>query len=186
LKHPQSNHWFKPSQLFQQQIDPSIRSWLNDPDSLTRRLQDHCPGQFHVDVLATDWVRPDLGEADLLGIRRGENVLLRQVYLKCADEICVYARSVIPLKTLRRKHRRLKYLSNKPLGAYLFAHPHLQRSEIEWSRLIPGTYLHSQACKQTGLINEPVWGRRSLFRMGQAPLLVSEFFMPALVGSDVP
>lgn len=131
-----------------------------------------------------DWVRPDIGEADLLGIRRAEYVLLRQVYLKCSEKICVYARSVIPLKTLRRKHRRLKYLGDKPLGGYLFADPGLQRSEIEWSRLIPGTHLHTQACKQSGDVSEPIWGRRSLFRMGQSPLLVSEFFLPTLTRSN--
>lgn len=153
---------------------------------MTRRLQDYCPGQFHVDVLAMDWVRPDVGEADLLGIRRGEYVLLRQVYLKCAEDSCVYARSVIPLKTLRRKHRRLKYLGKKPLGAYLFADPGLQRSDIEWSRLIPGSHLHSQASNQTGRIRQPIWGRRSLFQMDQSPVLVSEFFLPALISGYRP
>jgi chorismate--pyruvate lyase len=106
--------------------------------------------------------------------------LIRQVHLQCDNNTVVYARSVIPLETLSRRHRRLKYLGDKPLGEYLFASSRLERSIIEWTRLQPGTRLHRIACGGGNEYHQPLWGRRSLFRIDEKPLLVSEFFLPDL------
>ncbi len=115
-----------------------------------------------------------------MGIASTEKALIRQVHLKCRNTVCVYARSVIPLKTLRGKHRRLKFLGSKPLGEYLFSSPKLERSIIEWSRLMPGTSLYKTAMTDNKMKDKPVWGRRSLFTIDAKPLLVSEFFLPVL------
>lgn len=126
-------------------------------------------------------MRADISEAKLLGISPTQKVMLRQVHLKCGDQICVYARSIIPLHTLSGKHRRLKFLGSKPLGEYLFAIPDLERSIVEWSHLEVGTALHRMAIgNDTDHANLPVWGRRSLFQIDKKPLLVSEFFLPVL------
>jgi chorismate--pyruvate lyase len=173
-------HWFLPHQSSKRRIDPSILSWLSDQGSLTRRLKQRCPQRFAVDVLGMQWTRPDRGEARLLGIPQSQIVLLREVHLKCADKLCVYARSVIPLKTLSGRHRRLRRLGNKPLGEYLFASPTLERSRIEWAHLAPDNKLFHNTLPQSGTMNGTIWGRRSLFRIDHRPLLVSEFFLPVL------
>jgi len=162
------------------QIDPEILSWLSDSGSLTKRLKNYCPQQFSVTVLAEEWGRADQTEAKLLDISPTEKVLLRQVHLKCDEKICVYARSIIPLNTLHRKHRRLKFLGSKPLGEYLFSSSGLERSIIEWSRLLPDTSLYRIAMSDSDFSDKPLWGRRSLFRIDKKPLLVSEFFLPVL------
>jgi chorismate--pyruvate lyase len=177
-RHP--TKWFLPAQTLRQRIPAKALSWLQDEGSLTKRLKAYCPGRFEVEVLGMEWTRPDRSEAALLGIPQSQKILLRQVHLKCGDELCVYARSVIPLKTLTGRHRRLRHLGNKPLGEYLFASPTLERSRIEWSRLTPGHNLFRRALAASGSINQAVWGRRSLFRIDHRPLLVSEFFLPVL------
>lgn len=173
-------HWFLPHQAFKRLIDPSILAWLTDQGSLTRRLKRRCPQRFAVDVLGMQWTRPDRGEARLLGIPQSQKVLLREVHLRCADELCVYARSVIPLKTLSGRHRRLRHLGDRPLGEYLFASPTLERSRIEWARLTPDNRLFRNALPQSRSMDGTIWGRRSLFRIDHRPLLVSEFFLPVL------
>ncbi len=180
MKHPRSTHWFLPTQTLRRRIDPEVLSWLVDPGSLTRRLKAYCPGDFAVRVLDQQWVRPELSEASLLRIPSSQRVLLRQVHLLCGSELCVYARSVIPLQTLRRQHRRLLFLGDKPLGEYLFSSPTLERERIEWGRLAPGTPLHRVATAERANTTADVWGRRSLFRIDRKPLLVSEFFLPVL------
>jgi chorismate lyase len=175
-----SSNWFLPSQTHTLHIDPNVRSWLSDEGSLTKRLKQLCPAQFSVAVVGTQWVRPELSEAKLLDIPTTQRVMLREVYLKCSDELCVYARSVIPLRTLQGKHRRLKYLGNKPLGEYLFACPGLTRKAIQWSKLTCAMPLYQTALNNSKNNSQPVWGRRSLFCMDKYPLLVSEFFLPAL------
>lgn len=180
MKHPQSTSWFLPSQTLKHQLDADVLSWLTDEGSLTRRLKAYCPQQFSVAVLGMEWVRPDPSEARLLDIPATQKVLLRQVHLKCGETLCVYARSVIPLQTLQGKHRRLKFLGDKPLGEYLFASPRLKRSRIEWSQLRPGSQLYNIAMPVQSEEKDSIWGRRSLFCIDKAPLLVSEFFLPVL------
>lgn len=180
MKHPQSNSWRRPSQVQKVQIETAILSWLNDEGSLTLRLKKYCPGQFSVVVLSEQWAKPDQSEARLLGMPASQNVLLRQVHLKCSDKFCVYARSVIPLSTLKGKHRRLQFLGDKPLGEYLFTCPTLKRSRIEWSKLSPTSTLYKTAMTHQSKNEDSVWGRRSLFCIDNKPLLVSEFFLPPL------
>ena len=184
MKHPQSTSWFSPSQTLKHQIDSSILSWLVDEGSLTKRLKNYCPDQFLVDVLTEEWVKPDHSEARLLGIPMAQKVLLRQVHLKCGDQLCVYARSVIPLSTLQGKHQRLQHLGNKPLGEYLFANPTLKRSKIEWGKLTHGSSLFDTAMEHMKDTDQVIWGRRSLFQIDTKSLLVSEFFLPVLMNSN--
>lgn len=184
MKHPHSTHWFLPSQLSRRRIDPVILDWLSDRGSLTQRLKGYCPNRFSVRVLDQQWVRAEPSEARLLGIPSTQKVLLRQVHLLCGDELCVYARSIIPLATLRRKHRRLLFLGDRPLGEYLFSSPTLQRGRIEWGRLDPASALYRVALPRPVAAPQPVWGRRSLFRIDGKPLLVSEFFLPVLFENE--
>lgn len=175
-----SHRWFLPAQVLKHHIDGKALSWLSDEGSLTQRLKNYCPGQFSVVVLGEEWVKPEPSEAQLLAIPQSQKVLLRQVHLKCAEQLCVYARSVIPLKTLKGKHRRLLFLGNKPLGEYLFASPSLQRSRVEWSKLSHKSDLFKTAVAESDQTHAAVWGRRSLFSIDKKPLLVSEFFLPVL------
>lgn len=147
---------------------------------MTKRLKSDCKQQFSVDVLGMQWVKPDPSEARLLHIPVSQNVLLREVYLRCGDKLCVYARSVIPLLTLQGKHRRLKYLGNRPLGEYLFAVPGLQRSCLQWTRLSSGNGLIELSMPLSNLPDKSIWGRRSRFSIDNKSLLVSEFFLPIL------
>lgn len=183
MKHPQSNSWRLPTQVLKHQINTPVLSWLNDEGSLTLRLKKFCPGQFSVVVLSEEWAKPDPSEARLLGVAAYQKILLRQVHLKCSDKLYVYARSVIPLSTLKGKHRRLQFLGDKPLGEYLFACPTLKRSRIEWSKLSPTSTLYRTAMAHQAENDAAVWGRRSLFCIDKNPLLVSEFFLPRLFES---
>jgi chorismate--pyruvate lyase len=175
----QTARWFLPSQALKNRIDPRVLAWLSDEGSLTARLKQRCPDAFSVQVLDENWQRPDPSESRLLGTPAGQKALLRQVHLLCGDQLCVYARSVIPLATLQGRHRRLQHLGDKPLGEYLFAQPGLRRERIEWRCMTPESSLYRRALPgKAG--EQPIWGRRSLFRIDRKPLLVAEFFLPAL------
>lgn len=169
-------HWYSRQQLSTQHIHNEARSWLFDPSSLTARLNRKCPGQFHVELLSQKISRPTLDEGRALNIRHGRYALIRQVRLYCGDTAVVYARTVIPVTTLQGAQRRYANLGNQPLGAMLFSDRTMQRDEVMVSKLQPGDVLY----KATGVKNEHVWGRRSIFRVGGKPLLVSEYYLPAL------
>ena len=68
-------------------------------------------------------------------------------------------------------------LGSRPLGAMLFADRTMQRDEVMVTSLAG-----SQLPSGLGLAQDDiVWGRRSIFRIAAKPLLVSEYFLPALL-----
>lgn len=172
--------WHPARRRLRSALPPALWDWLLDASSLTRRLQLACSGRVRVQVVAQHWGRPKEGERQALGMRRGERAMIREVRLLCGATPWVFARTVIPVRTLRGPRRRLAHLGSKPLGAALFADPRMQRGEVEITRLVPGDDLYDHAVAEGAAA---IWGRRSLFRLGGKPLLVSEFFLPALLGA---
>ena len=154
--------------------------WLLDPSSLTRRLQLTCKGQFCVVPVSQRWKRPQLNEAQALGVRPHERCFIREVHLLCENQPWVFARTVVPVRTLTGSRRRLKRLGKKPLGAVLFADPGMQRRHIEIARLEAGYDLFESAIKPLAEKPAEIWGRRSVFFLDKKPLLVSEIFLPEI------
>ena len=173
-------HWYRRSQLFAQRAPADVQSWLFDTSSLTARLVRRCPGRFRVELLSQTVRKPTLDEVDALNLAYGDSALIRQVHLCCGNSRLVYARTVIPLKTLQGAQRSYTNLGNRPLGAMLFADRTMRRDAPTVSRLEPGDELYAS----TGAGGKDVWGRRSLFRVSGKPLLVSEFYLPALFESS--
>lgn len=157
-----------------------LLDWLLDPSSLTRRLLQACRGQFRVEPISQQWQRPMLNEAQALGVLPHERCFIREVRLLCDNQGLVFARTVIPIRSLTGPRRRLSRLGKKPLGAVLFADPSMVRSGIEIAKLSPGQPLFTRAT--AGLPKQPaaIWGRRSAFFLNHQPLLVSEIFLPAI------
>jgi chorismate--pyruvate lyase len=172
--------WTPVSRLRRARVPAHYLPWLLDTDSLTRRLVHACPARFSVRVVDQRRAQPLFEESAALGLGRSTLALVRQVQLRCAEIPWVCARTVIPHSTLTGPRRRLARLGNRSLGAVLFADPTLARGEVEVARLDASSRLF--ALVTSGLPKRPaeLWGRRSLFRLGGRPLLVSEFFLPAI------
>lgn len=172
--------WRGHRRWLRQQVPGALRPWLLDSGSLTDRLKCSCPGVFSVRVLDETWQRPQLDEMRVLSMPVTARAWVRQVQLLCDGKPWVFARTVVPVTTLSGAQRRLAYLGNRPLGAYLFADPGMQRSPVQLARIIRGSTLFEDAVQ--GLARKPqaIWGRRSVFRVGGKPLLVSEIFLPAI------
>ena len=169
--------WRTRKQCLNHSVPDAVADLLYDSASLTARLIRKCAGRFHVEVLSERriTVTPDEMRALRLPFRR--RALVREVLLRCDRQAWVYARTVIPLHSLQGPLRRLTRLGNRPLGAVLFADPGMRREEMEVTRVSPDHACYS-GLRHGG--EEVVWGRRSVFRINRRPLLVSEFFLPAI------
>jgi chorismate--pyruvate lyase len=172
--------WHPHRQFLRNRIPCDVRAWLLDPDSLTKRLQQNCGNDFHVRVFAQSWHKPALDEALALGIRYDRWAWLREVHLYCADTPLVFARTVIPRRTLTGHERRLASLGAQPLGAALFADPDMTRNVVELARIPRGSELFDIAVHVLARKPREIWGRRSVFYLGKKPLLVSEIFLPPI------
>jgi len=169
--------WFQRRQLFSKHVPVDFQAWLFDPASLTARLKQKCKADFRVEVLSQAIQKPRLDEFKVLGMEAGSYALIRQVRLCCGHACWVYARTVIPFSTIKGKHRIYANLGTRPLGAMLFADRTMRRDEV----MVTALY-GSQLPAGLGLAEgDTVWGRRSVFRVMGKPLLVSEYFLPALL-----
>jgi chorismate lyase len=171
-------HWIPQDRLIRARVPVAVLSWLLEPGSLTDRLRRACGGGLRVRVVSQAWVRPHADEAFALGLRWGERALVRQVQLLCGGRPWVFARTVIPGDSLRGRHRRLARLGTRPLGAVLFADKSMRRGALELAALAPGVALYELAAACLAGRPSLLWGRRSVFRLGGRPLLVSEIFLP--------
>lgn len=175
-KNKYNKRWHRRKMMLNKSIPEDALHWLFDASSLTKRLQQRCPDDFRVEVIVQSVTRPTLDEWRTLGVDSGRSALIREVLLYCGEQAVVYARTVIPLSTLSGAQRCYASLGNRPLGAMLFADRSMRRDEVEITMLTPDDALYGN----TLCVDEIVWGRRSIFRVGKKPLLVSEFFLPAL------
>ena len=173
--------WRTREQLAGKVIPANIANWLFDQGSLTRRIISSCNEGFRVEVLSQKWQRPMLNEALRLGVHSEHLALIREVLLYCGETPWVYARSVLPRKTLTGPRRFLGKLGNRPLGEILFSDPGIQRDQIEVACINPGQRMFNSATQRlTGNV-EAIWGRRSVFYLYRKPLLVNEVFLPSIL-----
>lgn len=170
--------WRDASRLVFAAPPAAVCDWLFDGSSLTRRVAGLCPGRFSLERIAQAWERPLHSERALLGISRATRALVRQVYLCCGGAPLVYARTVIPLRTLSGGERQLRVLGNRPLGELLFSVRSMRRGGVQVARFQPGQRMFEAAVSRLAQRPSHIWGRRSLFYLAEKPLLVSELFLP--------
>jgi chorismate--pyruvate lyase len=171
-----SQRWYRRNQLFNHSIPSALYPWLFDVSSLTASMVELCGEDFSVRVLSQNWQKLDAEEAATMSLEHVHSALVRQVLLCCNNQPLVYARTVIPATTIQGAQRRYANMGNRPLGAMLFADRTMRREAVQIS-MLPAT----DKANQYTDIDEPVWGRRSVFRVSGKPLLVSEYFLPELL-----
>jgi len=170
-------NWCEKKNCFSKLLNTKIKRWLFASGSLTARLIDHCSGEFSVKVISIKRATPTPDEISALGMKPRSHAIIREVHLCCNNEPLVYARTIIPVSSLRGTLRGLALLGNKPLGAVLFSDKSMRRKPMEVTSIKPGHKCHILTqC----MVHTTVWGRRSIFSLKQQELLVSEFFLPAL------
>jgi len=156
------------------------RAWLRDSGSLTRRLRAACPA-FAVRRLAQGPGRPNLDEAPVLGLSRGQRAVLRDVLLLCGNTPLVYAHTVIPRSGMAGPWASLAHLGNRPLGEALFSDPRITRHPLESRRLDARHPLYRAAVHHLADVPRYLWARRSRFTLEGHSILVTEVFLPAVL-----
>ena len=147
---------------------------------LTRRIQARC-ADFSVEVLFQGAGRAAPDEGFLSG-RRGRLSVVREVALKCGSTPVVYAHSIARLRDLRGPWRALATLGSRPLGAALFRNPRVLKHPLRFRRLNRHDAVHARARKALGTDLPSLWARRALYVLRGSPILVTEVFLPALLG----
>ena len=172
--------WRPREQFRRSELPGALADWLFDPNSLTKRLRATCRGDFRVSVLRQYRARPLPSEAHVLKLQRRGFVWVREVQLLCDSQPWVFARTLIPQRSMQGRCRYLTRLGTRPLGEVLFSDPLLRRGQVQVARIAASQRLHRRAFAGLPEPPEAIWGRRSLFFIGSRPVLVCEIFLPNL------
>jgi chorismate--pyruvate lyase len=145
--------------------------------SLTAALRDHSGDRLGLAVVRQEDSDLHKLQAGTLTAARG---VVREVVLSGAGQPWVFAQTLIPLATISA-HPWLVRMGEKPLGDALFHHDGVERSDLSFATLGPGTALFERvAALSLRDSADLLWARRSYFYLGQQRLLITEVFLPAL------
>ncbi len=159
-----------------------LLGWLRDRRSLTARIQSR--GRFALRVLRQGLERPTADEARLLGLAPGVQAWVREVALRCDDDVVVFAHTVLPWRPRGPLTVWLRRLGQRSLGALLFSRAGFTRGPITFHRLDRRHTLFAPARTALQLADrapDPLWARRSHFAFAGQSVLVSEIFSPQLL-----
>ncbi|MCW8933132.1 MAG: chorismate lyase [Gammaproteobacteria bacterium] len=171
--------WCTQKRCITKDLNANVKDWLFDAGSLTARLINNCDELFSVKVLSVKSATPTPDEIKALKLKPRSQAIIREVLLLCGSQPVVYARTIIPLSSMRGPLRGIVKLGNKSLGEVLFADKKMQRKPMEITSLQATHKYHRWT---GGLKKEAIWGRRSVFILKNEEILVSEFFLPNLFG----
>ena len=158
----------------------ALAPWLQDHGSLTQRIQQRCQ-DFSVRPQCNGLARIAFDEAALLGISPHQLAWSREVFLYADGQPVVFAHSACARQHLRGAWTSIQTLGNKPLGAVLFAHPLVERQPLRYRALHAHHPLYRSAVAALDIAPDRLWARRSLFYLHDAPLLVTEVFLPEIL-----
>lgn len=158
---------------------PPLTALMTETGSFTAALTARL-GAISVRPLHQHW-QVIRGEESLpLALPSAQPCFVREVLLCREQTPVIYARTVIPARSLNGANRELTQLGGRALGALLFAgdgeRVTLQYRSLDGRETLARRMLHLQLPWQRGLP-----ARRSLFRLRAAPLLVQEVALPALM-----
>lgn len=164
----------------QHALPAAVQSWTYETGSLTQRLRDYYGNKIAVNILFHQWRAPFLSERLQLQMPLRRFGLIREVMLHRDGTPLLLARTIIPDETIKAAHRNLSHLGARPLGEVIFSYPDLERIAMDLTWIAPDGWA-SQIRKKAN-IDQPVWGRRTIYAIQKRPMLVSEFFLPEILG----
>lgn len=161
-------------------VDPALADWLQEPRSLTARLQRR--GQFRVELLQQKKLEAKPDEFLPLGLPGRCRCWVREVALHCDGQVLVFAHTVLPVQPRGVLNRWFARLGSRSLGSLLFLHPGFIRGDLSFLRIDARHPLYRPAVAATGMAPKYFHARRCLHRYRQQAVLVTEIFSPALIG----
>jgi chorismate--pyruvate lyase len=156
------------------------RAWLTDRGSLTARIAARCR-EVRVEVTFQGLRRPDRDERFLFADAGRARALVREVLLCCGDAPVVFAHTVVRPRDLDGPWRSVARLGSRPLGAALFADPRIERFPLRQRRIGRHHELYRRVRAAVHVDLPWLWARRSLFRVHDSPILVTEVFLPEIL-----
>ena len=137
-----------------------ILSWLNESGSITSRIKSF--SDFKLKLLRDGPGEVDSADDDLIISNYKENNI-REVLLYSDEEPLIYAKSIIPLETIRLGLGVLGNLKENPLGDILFSNPEIKKEYMLFSKFESNKKIF--------------YGRKGIYTVKGYPFSVCEIFL---------
>ena len=137
-----------------------ILSWLNESGSITSRIKSF--SDFKLKLLRDGPGEVDSADDNLIISNYKENNI-REVLLYSDEEPLIYAKSIIPLETIRLGLGVLGNLKENPLGDILFSNPEIKKEYMLFSKF--------------ELNKKNFYGRKGIYTVRGFPFSVCEIFL---------
>ena len=137
-----------------------ILSWLNESGSITSRIKSF--SDFKLKLLRDGPGEVDSADDDLIISNYKENNI-REVLLYSDEEPLIYAKSIIPLETIRLGLGVLGNLKENPLGDILFSNPEIKKEYMLFSKFESNKKIF--------------YGRKGIYTVKGFPFSVCEIFL---------
>jgi chorismate lyase len=148
---------------------------LTEQDSLTEHISKLIGGAPALDCLFEGQAAVTKNEQQLLAIPARRFAHIREITMGTRKHPWLFARTVIPNKTLVREASRLSRMRNIPLGKVLFGQLKAKRVQMRLDLV----FSDEVNLEHFDIANDfPLWQRRSIFLLNTGPLLISEIFLP--------
>ena len=137
-----------------------ILSWLNESGSITSRIKSF--SDFKLKLLRDGPGEVDSADDDLIISNYKENNI-REVLLYSDEEPLIYAKSIIPLETIRLGLGVLGNLKENPLGDILFSNPEIKKKHMLFAKFESNKKIF--------------YGRKGIYTVKGFPFSVCEIFL---------
>ena len=137
-----------------------ILSWLNEAGSITSRIKSF--SNFKLKLLKDGPGEVDIIEDDLI-ISNYEENNIREVILLSNEEPLIYAKSIIPLETIKLGLNILGNLKENPLGDILFSNPEIKKKYMLFAKFESNKRIF--------------YGRKGIYTVKGYPFSVCEIFL---------
>ncbi len=157
------------------ELEPKAFSLLAEQGSLTQRFKQAMGSKPNLTRLYQGRQFVSSDERQMLAIKPRQMAMVREIKMGNIDQAWLFARTVVPLKTLLGSARRICALDETPIGKILFGRQGAERKsmKIELTSDLPKTLIDMDIN-----IEHPLWERCSIFEFSAGPLMVSEIFLP--------
>lgn len=156
----QISSWITSKEFHNISIGTHVKSWLTETGPITNRIKSN--GTFKLELIKDEVGTVNRIDANFLGEDLGE-IKIREVLLLSNNKPKVFARSLIPNRTIEKGLSELGELGSKPLGDILFEKEIFKKIETVFAKFSESGNLY--------------WGRKSKYLVKVYPLSVMEIFL---------
>ena len=156
-----------------------LMPWVIHQDSLTERLHSKS-GHTRLEVLKQCWELPDWWDKHVLRID-SDAVLHREILMWAGQEVCWYARTIIPKTTYQVDTLLFNRLQEESLGSLIFNESRIKRLYMTHYPISDQSIEYHWLNQWLPCVTDILWVRMAVFTVNDVfPFFLIETLLPTL------